>query len=159
MRYVIMPAAPGVASISGIPGQRGQAAVEAAMTFLLLFVFIFAIFEAGRLVEVQQVLTQAAREGARWAVAPLPGTDTPPSDADVMAVVSNQMRAAALNTSRLVDPGTLVVHNVACAGSHAQCVEVTVRYSYPAAVLTLFGVDGLVLTGKAQMRQEWSAYN
>src|SRR5437867_289091 len=56
--------------------EAGTAVVEGALTLLLLITFLFAIMEAGRLFNVQETLTDAAREGARVAVAPTTGTDT-----------------------------------------------------------------------------------
>jgi Flp pilus assembly protein TadG len=48
--------------------RRGVAAVEFAIIAPLLFLLIFGMIEFGRMVMVQQILTNAAREGARIAV-------------------------------------------------------------------------------------------
>jgi len=48
--------------------RRGTVAVEVAVIALPLLLLIFWILEFGRLVMVEQVLTNAAREGARRAV-------------------------------------------------------------------------------------------
>src|SRR5437773_8335484 len=50
--------------------ERGVAIVEAALTLLLLFIFLFGLMEVSLLISVQQALTNAAREGARARVAP-----------------------------------------------------------------------------------------
>ena len=50
--------------------ERGAVIVEAAMTLLLLFLFLFGLIEVTRLISVQQALTNAAREGARARVTP-----------------------------------------------------------------------------------------
>ena len=57
--------------------ETGTAVVETALSLLLFFTFLLGIMEAGRLFQVQQTLTDAAREGARWAVAPLTNTNYP----------------------------------------------------------------------------------
>ena len=57
--------------------ETGTAVVETALSLLLFFTFLLGIMEAGRLFHVQQTLTDAAREGARWAVAPLTNTNDP----------------------------------------------------------------------------------
>src|SRR3989442_602316 len=57
--------------------ETGTAVVETALTLLLFFTFLLGIMEAGRLFHVQQTLTDAAREGARWAVAPVTNTNYP----------------------------------------------------------------------------------
>ena len=51
---------------------RGSTLVESAVTLLLLLTLVFGIIEFGRLFNVYQVMTDAAREGARFAVAPCP---------------------------------------------------------------------------------------
>ncbi len=47
---------------------RGSAAVEFAVISPVLFLFLFGTIEFGRLLMVEQCLTNAAREGARLAV-------------------------------------------------------------------------------------------
>src|SRR6266446_516254 len=51
-------------------GQRGSVLLETAMTLPLLLLVTVAIFELGRAYQTQQILTNAAREGARMAVLP-----------------------------------------------------------------------------------------
>src|SRR5258706_7039401 len=53
--------------------QRGAALLEVAMTLPLMLLVSVGIFEFGRAYQTWQILTNAAREGARIAV--LPGTD------------------------------------------------------------------------------------
>ncbi len=48
--------------------RRGAAAVEFALVAPVLFLVIFGIVEVGRAIMVQQLLTNASREGARHAV-------------------------------------------------------------------------------------------
>jgi Flp pilus assembly protein TadG len=48
--------------------RRAAAAVEFALVAPLFFLFVFAMLEYGRMVMVQQVITNASREGARRAV-------------------------------------------------------------------------------------------
>jgi Flp pilus assembly protein TadG len=50
--------------------ERGSAMVETAITIPILLVLIVGIFEVGRAYETWQVLTNAAREGARMAITP-----------------------------------------------------------------------------------------
>ncbi|HEY3789781.1 MAG TPA: TadE family protein [Urbifossiella sp.] len=48
--------------------RRGVAAVELAFVFLFFFIpVLFGVWEAGRLIEVQQIVSNSAREGARLA--------------------------------------------------------------------------------------------
>lgn len=52
-------------STAGKSGRPGTAAVEFAVVLPLLFILLFGLWEVGRIVEVQQVAWNAAREGAR----------------------------------------------------------------------------------------------
>src|SRR5512138_706434 len=53
-----------------IRGERGTALVEAAVTIPLLLLIAVAIFDFGRAYQTWQVLTNASREAARYAVTP-----------------------------------------------------------------------------------------
>jgi Flp pilus assembly protein TadG len=48
--------------------ERGSALLEMALTLPLLLLICVGIFEFGRAYQTQQVLTNAAREGARVAI-------------------------------------------------------------------------------------------
>jgi Flp pilus assembly protein TadG len=51
-------------------GRRAAAAVEFAVVAPLLFLLLLGMFEFGRMLMVQQILTNGAREGARRATLP-----------------------------------------------------------------------------------------
>ena len=55
-----------------IKSERGAALLEAAITIPMLLLISVGIFEFGRAWQTWQVLTNAAREGARLAVLPDP---------------------------------------------------------------------------------------
>ncbi|HEV2118194.1 MAG TPA: TadE/TadG family type IV pilus assembly protein [Terriglobales bacterium] len=63
--------------MKGRQRKRGATIVEAAVTSLLLFALLFAILGFGRAFNIYQVVTDAAREGARYAVAPDAHAATP----------------------------------------------------------------------------------
>ena len=67
--------------------QRGGTVVEAAVCFLVFFTLLMGVLEFGRAYNIYQILTDAAREGARYSVAPLQGTSALPSTSDVAARV------------------------------------------------------------------------
>src|SRR5881394_3821147 len=52
--------------------ERGAAIIETALTLPILLLVCVGIFEFGRAYETAQVLTNAAREGARVAILPNP---------------------------------------------------------------------------------------
>ncbi len=68
--------------------QRGAAAVEFAVVAPVFVLLIFGMIEYGRMVMVQQMLTNASREGARRAV--LEGA----TETDVRTVVTNYLTPA-----------------------------------------------------------------
>jgi Flp pilus assembly protein TadG len=59
-----------------IKSERGAALIEAAVTIPLILLISVAIFEFGRAFETWQIMTNAAREGARVAVLPGSTVDT-----------------------------------------------------------------------------------
>ena len=70
--------------------RRGAAAVEFAMVAPLFFLLVFGMIEFGRMVMIQQILTNASREGARVAV--LDGATT----AEVTSAVEEYMVTASV---------------------------------------------------------------
>jgi Flp pilus assembly protein TadG len=70
--------------------ERGAVIVESALTLIVLFMLLFATLEFGRAYKTYQVLTDAAREGARYAVAPDPSTGyNPPTVLEVQSKVGD----------------------------------------------------------------------
>lgn len=79
--------------------RRGAAVVEFAVVAPLLFLLLFGMIEFGRMVMVQQVLTNASREGARRAV--LDGATT----ASVTAAVQEYLSSGGIGGATVtVDP-------------------------------------------------------
>src|SRR5262245_312346 len=91
--------------------ERGAVLVETAVTLLMFFVVLLAIFEAGRMINIQQTLTNAAREGARLSVTPLTGTSNLPTASDVRTRVRSFLNAAGLNGYSVTDDDIDVVQN------------------------------------------------
>jgi Flp pilus assembly protein TadG len=78
-------------------GERGTALIETAITLPLLLLVAVGIFEFGRAFQTWQVLTNAAREGARLAA--MPGS----SDTAVKARVQSYLTSGQLtNTPSIV---------------------------------------------------------
>src|SRR5438046_9307103 len=76
-----------------LKNERGQALLETALTLPLLLLVSVSIFEFGRVYQTWQVLTNAAREGARVAV--LPGQTA----ANVRARVQSYMTSGQLSNA------------------------------------------------------------
>ena len=139
-------------------GQRGTALMETALTLPLLLLVSVGIFEFGRAYQTWQILTNAAREGARVAVLP---------NATV-ADVKSRVKA-------YVEGGQLIYCGDACVAvnqaadidigpTKAKASIVTISYPFnfmvlnPVAQLVVkgstLGGAALTLTASAEMRNE-----
>jgi Flp pilus assembly protein TadG len=94
--------------------QRGAALLETAITIPIVLLISVSIFEFGRAYQTWQVLTNAAREGARVAVL------TESTDAQVTSAVKNYMTSGKLPC---VQPGT------GCAATATVTVERAVPFA------------------------------
>lgn len=137
--------------------ERGQSLVEMALALPILLLVIGGIVDFGLLFQRYEVITNAAREGARIAV--LPGY----TDDSVVA-----SRVAAYVQEGLDDadaaPTTAVTRNVAVGGGvNAVRVEVSLPYDYIilGPIMGLFGGGGdgwttITLTARSTMRCEFA---
>jgi len=151
--------------------ERGQAVIEIALTLPLLLLVVFGIFDFGFMFQRYEVVTNAAREGARLAVLPqYTPTEARNRVLDYLRVggvnTSNPRTAAkcaggTVNGSVCVD---VVTSTVTVAGSSpARTVDqvmVVVTYDHQHAfvgpIMNLFGGNlGTVrLYGVSMMRRE-----
>jgi len=112
--------------------QRGAALIEMAFTLPLLLLISIGIIEFGRAFQTWQILTNAAREGARVAV--LPGGD----DATVTARVQQYVQAGVLDAG--VTPTVTIQRTVAVSFGTGSRVIV----SYPFHFIALNGIARLI---------------
>ena len=113
-------------SANSLRRRRGATVVEFALVAPVIFLFVFGIIEFGRLVMVQQSLTNAAREGCRTAVL---ATTTSQEDAD--AAVRGYLQSGISDSSN-VDKVRVSVTPASLAGissGTSVTVEVEVNYS------------------------------
>jgi Flp pilus assembly protein TadG len=120
-------------------GESGNALIEAAITLPLLLLIMVGIFEVGRAYQTWQVVTNAAREGARLSITP--NTDVP----TVQALVRNYMANGQLSQSAtaVVDvnqAASLTVNGVAVNAS-------LVTVDYPFDFMILQPIAQLVVPG------------
>jgi len=141
----------------GLASERGQALLETAVTLPLVLLVSVSIFEFGRAYQTSQVITNAAREGARVAV--LPSS----TDADVQSRVT-----AYLQNGHLGNLNTVTVsidRNTTVAVGAGTATTSTVTVNYPFSFMVLNPVANLVtrgttlgtpitLSASAQMRNE-----
>ena len=129
-----------------LSNQRGTALMETAITIPIVLLVCVGIFEFGRAYQTFQVLTNAAREGARTSVI------MSNSDQQVTDAVRNY-----LTSGRLLNPGSAVitvVRNEAMGANTASRITV----SYPFNFIVLNPVAKLVVktstTGKAALTMQ-----
>jgi Flp pilus assembly protein TadG len=137
-------------------GERGTALIETAMTLPLLLLVSVGIFEFGRAFQTWQVLTNAAREGARLAVMPSS------TDAAVKARVQSYLTSGQLTNTPGIDVNPLSTVDIG-GGATAKSSLVTVTYPFqfvvlqPVASLLVSGSTyntPFTLTASAEMRNE-----
>lgn len=129
---------------SRLARRRGAAAVEFALVAPLLVVLVFGMIEFGRMFMAEQVLTNAAREGARKAV--LPGA----TDAQAQTTIDDYLSGASITGhSRSVSPST-----TSAEGGTAITVTVSVPYNQVSWLPVSTFLPGKTLSAKVVMRKE-----
>jgi Flp pilus assembly protein TadG len=135
-----------------LKGQRGAALLETAITLPLILLVSVSIFEFGRAYQTWQVLTNAAREGARIACLP-DYTDT-----QVTTTVKNYLNGGRLTGA---SANISVVRNVPFGATTASRVTVNYPFQFvflgPVAKLVRSGSTmgaPLTMTSSALMRNE-----
>ena len=125
-------------------GRKGVAAVEFAFVAPVFFLLVLGLVEMGRMMMVQQSLTNAAREGCRMAVM---GTTTSGSDVD--AAVRDYLQSV---TSKALDPAKLRVTAPANLGqlSLGDHLKVGVEVNYMDVTWVPLGYLGLNPTIRAE---------
>jgi Flp pilus assembly protein TadG len=139
--------------------ERGTALLETALTLPLVLLVSVGIFEFGRAYQMQQVLTNAAREGARLAVTPNTTTG------QVQTRVQTYLQSGQVPNwgSATVDVTAPVPIDIG-AGATADGTKVTVNYPFSFMVLnpvvrliqkdSTLGAGVVTMTASAEMRNE-----
>ena len=136
--------------------ERGSALIEVALTLPLLLLVAAGIFEFGRAYQTQQVLTNAAREGARVAV--LPNQPSGAAQTRVTSYLTSGQLPNAGTATVTVTPTTISIGGTTTPGSR-------VSVSYPFSFMVLQPVARLVvgssnlgsaltMSASAEMRNE-----
>ena len=116
---------------------RGQILIEAAITFPLVLLSLVGMFELGRMFQTTQVLTNAAREGARIAI--VPNMDASASESTARAYMQqNGLSASATATVNINRNITLNANGTPESASE-------VRIDYPFQFFMLQPVIRLVV--------------
>ena len=137
---------------------RGAALLETAIALPLVLLVAVGIFEFGRAFQTWQVLTNAAREGARVAVLPNPVAGS------VEARVREYMTSGQLPNAATAAVSVNRNATISIGGSNASASIVTVQYPYSFMVLnpvarlvvrgSSLGAAPITMTSTAEMRNE-----
>ena len=119
--------------------ERGNALVETAIVLPLLLLMMVGIFEVGRAYETWQVVTNAAREGARVGILPSGSDDT------TTAIVRQYMADGQLN--RAADATIVVDRDATMVVNGADMAATQVIVDYPFEFIMLQPVARLVVPG------------
>jgi Flp pilus assembly protein TadG len=123
----------------------GATLTEFAIVAPIFFVFVFGAFEFGRAIMVQQILTNAAREGARQAIIESANA------ADVEASVTSYLNSTTIaGVTVTVDPSSLQTVGF---GDNVT-VTVSVPYDQVSWLPVSSFMQGKTLTGESMMRGE-----
>ena len=130
--------------------QRGATIVEAAVSMMLFIMLIMAVLEFGRILNVYHTITDAAREGARFSVAPYPGvTGALPSVSDVQTQVCAFLASASLPCTG-VTVNQSYIQTVDGVSTSFTKVDVSATYNF---LFVPFG-SSITLNTHAVMRNE-----
>jgi Flp pilus assembly protein TadG len=136
-------------------GESGAEIIEFALVLPMLLLIVLGIFDFGLLFEHYEVITNAAREGARVAV--LPGY----SASDAQQRVRDYLTAAGLTQAiddPAITPGTITVGGGNCVNVTTVTVNYPQTYWLVGGIAAYFGATGLssmtAITATAQMRNE-----
>jgi Flp pilus assembly protein TadG len=126
--------------------ERGATIAEAAVTALTLFTLILGVIDLGRAYSMYQNLTNAAREGARFAVAPDPTTQVLPSPSEVQSYVTPLLTSLNVSGTVSVTTTSHVINGITTTYTK---VTITVPYQ-----LLFFSFGTVNITSNSEMRNE-----
>lgn len=131
--------------------RRGAAAVEFALVATVFFMFVFGIFEIGRLVMLQQIMGEACRQGARRAI--LENAD----ESEVVDLVESRLAANSIAgaTVTITWPTKDTQPNMANLGfQDPLTVRATVPYSDVSWLPPVWVFQSAVMEAQSTMRVE-----
>ena len=143
--------------------RRGASVVEAAIVLPVVCMFVFGVLEYGRYVMTLQVLTNACREGARYAmIHPQPvtvaGTTYGNATSDVQTIINKALAGQQLSGQTVSIYAADSVGNNIGSWTSAQvgqsvCVQITGNYN--TIIPTLLQLPSSIpVTARAVMRTE-----
>lgn len=134
---------------------RGQALAEFALVAPIFFLILFGIIDFGRYVYYVQVLSNAAREGARYAIVHgelgIPPTGPGSSDVDGNAV-KTVVRNYAIGVIGITDPDVLTITPTWDPENNKRNTKVTVVVEYDfRSVIPLVPIPAITVKGESTL--------
>ena len=131
--------------------RRGATAVEFALVATVFFMFVFAVFEIGRLMMLQQIMGEACRQGARRAILEN-ASETTIVDQIEAKLAANTIPGA---TVEITWPNKATQSNMANLGfQDPLTVRATVPYDDVSWLVPTWVLQGAVMEAKCTMRVE-----
>jgi len=143
--------------------RRGAAAVEAALVLPVVVLFLFGIFEYGRYLMFLQIFTNAAREGAHYALAhtdpiTIAGTTSGNATSDVTNAVNKALAGQQLTSQNVqVFASDSLGNNLGTwtNGQAGQSVCVRITGNYPVILPNLLHLaSSIPVVAQCVMRSE-----
>ena len=121
--------------------ERGQALIELALSLVLLLLLVAGVVDFGRLFNNYIIITNASREGARYA------SHFPLVDDEPGIKAATQQEAA--GSGVMLEDGDITIDgDVRTAGKP---IRVSVAYDFPTLLAGMFGFGDLTLRSSTEM--------
>lgn len=121
--------------------EKGSNLVEMSMALFILVFLLIGVADFGRAFNHYIVITNAAREGARYAAR------KPDKEAEIKSAVVQEARNSGLQLSQ--DNSEITVGNL--NATYGQPISVTVQYTFSMAIGGLIGISELPMRSSTQM--------
>lgn len=136
-------------------GRRAIAAVELAVVMPVFLLLVIGVIEVGRAVMVQQILTNASREGARRAV--LEQSTTTEVESIVRDYLARNSINGASASIELTDSGGATISNLAALSfGDPITVEVSISHNSVGWLPSSFFMGNAIMSAASTMQAERS---
>ena len=107
-----------------IVNERGVVALEFALLLPVFLIILFAILEFGMMMYGREIVTNAAREGARVGIVARAPLTTKPSSAQITLIANNYLTGTGIN------PAQVTFTPVGAQQAYPAALTVTATYTY-----------------------------
>jgi Flp pilus assembly protein TadG len=120
-----------------IVNQRGAVALEFALLLPVFLVLLFGTIEFGRMMYGREIVTNAAREGARAGIVARAPVTTKPSAGAITAIANNYL------TGTGISPASVTFTPVGAMQAYPAALTVNVQYQYTFLIPYIPAVVGI----------------